>query len=103
MLRALAGLLCLITSSAAFAQGSLLQGGAWTPGHAPMYVGQGSGQAIVQDSGPAGGGTTGVGLSELLLTARGSGTPPFVAQGTGPDGTNFCSFDAPTVKIANPC
>jgi len=76
--------------------GSLLQGGAWTQGHTPMYVGQGSSQAIVQDSGPASGGGNGVGLSEELLIARGMGTPPFVGQGSGPSGTNWCDYDAPT-------
>src|SRR5262244_3633966 len=76
--------------------GSLLQGGAWTQGHTPMYVGQGSSQAIVQDSAPASGGGNGVGLSEELLIARGMGTPPFVGQGSGPSGTNWCDYDAPT-------
>jgi len=98
MLRIAAGLLALLVSSAAFGQGTVLQGGSWTAGRAPMYVGTGSGQAVVQDSGPAGGGTTGLGLKELLLTARGTGTPPFVAQGTGPGGTNFCNYDAPTTN-----
>ena len=66
------------------AQSTLLQGGSWPAGRSPMYVGQGTSQAVVQDSGPAGGGGLGLGLSELLLVARGTGTPPFVAQGTGP-------------------
>lgn len=83
----------------AWSQGTLLQGGPWASGRAPMYVGSGSSQAVVQDSGPAGGGPVGVGLSELLLTARGTGTPPYVGQGTGPFGTNFCDYDAP---LTNP-
>lgn len=83
----------------AFAQNAVLQGGPFQPGHAPMYTQGGSQQPIVQDSGPAGGGDTGLGLSELLLTARGSGAPPYVAQGSGPFGTNFCNYDAP---ITNP-
>lgn len=95
-MRAFIGLLCWLISTAAFGQGAVLQGGSWTPGHVPMYVGMGSGQAIVQDSGPAGGGTTGLGISELLLVARGTGTPPYSGQASGPDGTNFCNFDAPT-------
>lgn len=74
---------------------AILQGGPWTPGHAPQYVGQGSGQPIAQDSGPAGGGGVGVGLSELGITARGTGTPPYAGQGTGPLGTNVCDYDAP--------
>lgn len=89
----------LFSATAALAQGTILQGGPWAPGHAPMYTGQGSGQAVVQDSGPAGGGATGYGLSEQLLVARGTGTPPYVAQGTGPFGTNWCDYDAP---ITNP-
>lgn len=90
--------LCLIAAlfpSLAWGQGTLLQGGTWTPGHAPMYVGQGGSQAVVQDSGPAGGGAVGVGLNEILAVARGTGTPPYVAQGTGPYGTNICDYDAP--------
>lgn len=82
----------------ALAQGSLLQGGPWAPGHAPMYVGQGGSQAIVQDSGPAGGGAVGVGMSEGLYAARGTGTPPYVGQGTGPFGSNWCDYDAPTTN-----
>ena len=87
------------SATAALAQGTILQGGPWAPGRAPMYTGQGSGQAVVQDSGPAGGGGTGYGLSEQLLVARGTGTPPYVGQGTGPFGTNWCDYDAP---ITNP-
>src|ERR1700756_3944150 len=98
MLRAIVGLLALLISASAFGQGTVLQGGGWTPGRAPMYVGTGSGQAVVQDSGPAGGGATGLGFSEMLLTARGTGTPPYVAQGSGPNGTNFCNYDAPTTN-----
>lgn len=81
----------------AFAQGTLLQGGPWTPGHAPMYVGSGNGQAVVQDSGPAGGGGIGLGLAEQLLVARGTGgaVAPFANAGTGPLSTNWCDYDAP--------
>lgn len=98
MLRIVAGLLALLISSAAFGQSAVLQGGGWTAGRAPMYVGSGSGQAVVQDSGPAGGGASGLGFREMLLVARGTGTPPYVAQGTGPGGTNFCNYDAPTTN-----
>lgn len=96
LLRAVLALISMVVCSAAFGQGSILQGGAWTPGHAPMYVGSGSSQAVVQDSGPAGGGGESLGLSELLLTARGTGTAPYAGQGTGPFGTNNCDYDAPT-------
>lgn len=78
--------------------GAILQGGPWAQGHGPMYVGQGSSQAIVMDSGPASGGGVGVGLSEQLLVARGTGTAPFIAQGSGPFGTNWCDYDAPTTN-----
>jgi hypothetical protein len=96
-LRTILALLALILAPTfAVAQGALLQGGGATLGHAPMYITQGTGQTVVQDSGGAGGGGNGVGLSELGLTARGTGTAPFSGQGTGPLGTNFCDYDAPT-------
>lgn len=95
MKKILSALLLCILNASALAQSTLLQGGPTTPGHAPMYVGQGSGQAVVQDSGPASGGAIGLGLSELLLTARGTGSAPHVGQGTGPLGTNFCGYDGP--------
>lgn len=79
----------------ALAQSAILQGGPWTPGHAPMYVGQGYSQTIVQDSGAAKGGAVGLGLSELLLQQRGTGTPPYANVGTGPYYTNSCDYDAP--------
>lgn len=84
--------------SSALGQSSLLQGGAWTPGHGPMYVGSGSGQPIVQDSGPASGGAIGLGYNEQLLTVRGTGTAPYANAGTGPFGTNACNYDAPTTN-----
>lgn len=82
----------------AYAQ-AILQGGPWTPGHVPGYVGQGMSQPVVMDGGPAGGGGVGTGISEMGLIARGTGIPPYVGQGTGPFGTNFCDYDAP---ITNP-
>lgn len=93
-------LFCIAAPSTLYAQsvsgGTLLQGGPWVPGRSPMYVGQGSAQAVVMDSGPAGGGGVGVGLAEQLLIARGTGTPPYISQGSGPFGTNWCDYDAPT-------
>lgn len=89
----------LLAPSVALAQSTLLQAGTFTGGHAPMYVGPaGQSQAIVQDSGTAAGGGVGLGFSELLLTARGTGTAPYASQGTGILGTNFCSYDAPTTN-----
>jgi hypothetical protein len=61
-----------------------------------MYVGQGSSQPIVQDSGPASGGPVGIGLSELDMIARGTGTAPYAGQGSGPYGTIDCKYDGPT-------
>lgn len=88
--------LSLLTAGQAWPQGALLQGGPWQPGHVPQYVGQGSSQAVVQDGGGAGGGAVGVNPAELGLTARGTGTPPYAGQGSGPFGTIACSYDAPT-------
>jgi hypothetical protein len=91
----LLGVLIACASIAAHGQ-AVLQSGPWQPGHVPVYVGQGSSQAILQDSGPASGGSVGVGLSELGLTVRGTGSPPFANRGTGPLFSNLCDYDAPT-------
>lgn len=86
----------LASAASALGQSSILQGGAWTPGHSPMYVGQGQSQPIVQDSGPAGGGGIGLGLSEQLLSVRSpTGTYPAVNAGSGPLFTNWCDYDGP--------
>jgi hypothetical protein len=77
-----------------------IQGGPGSTNHAPMYVGPAGAQPYLVDSGPAGGGGIGVGLSELGIQAIGSGNPPFVAQGTGPLGTNVCSYDGPLTSSA---
>src|SRR5260221_10833841 len=100
-LTSLAGALlaCLALPAAAEAATAILQGGPWSAGHAPMYSSGGGSQPVAQDSGPAGGGAAGLGLDELLLVMRGTGTPPFSGTGTGPLGTNFCDYDAP---ITNP-
>lgn len=81
-----------------WAQSTILQGGSWEPGHVPMYVGDGSSQPVVQDSGPAGGGGIGLGISEFLMTMRGPGAPPYSATGSGPLGTNYCDYDAPNTN-----
>lgn len=90
----------LIPPGIAMAQSTLLQGGSWSTGRVPMYVGQGNGtgQVIVQDSGPASGGGPGIGASELNITSRGTGTAPYAGQGTGPNGETFCMFDAPATN-----
>ena len=88
-----------LLATAAPAQGVLQQSGPTAPGHVPIYLGTGQSQPVVQDSGPAGDGGPGVGLSELGVTARGAGTPPYSAQGTGPYKTIGCFYDAP---VTNP-
>lgn len=96
MLRLILGVLtALALGVPAFGQGALLQGGPWTPGHAPMYVGSGQqgSQTVVQDSGPAGGGATGLGLGETLQVNRGA-----AGTGTGPLGTHNCEYDAPVAS-----
>jgi hypothetical protein len=94
----LAAALLAAVVSPAMAQSTLLQGGSWSTGRVPMYVGQTGGQTIVQDSGPASGGGPGIGVSELNITARGTGTAPYAGQGTGPNGEVACIFDAPTTN-----
>jgi hypothetical protein len=81
-----------------YAQSAILQAGPVVPGHVPMYINGYSQQPIATDSGPAAGGPPGTGLGELGLTARGNGTAPYANAGTGPFGTNFCDFDAPTTN-----
>jgi hypothetical protein len=65
-----------------------------------MYSNPAGGTPVLQDSGPASGGSIGQGLSELLLTARGTGAPPYAGQGTGPYGTNACDYDGPVTSAA---
>jgi hypothetical protein len=92
---ALVALALAACSSQTPAQSALLQAGPAAAGRAPMYVNSGNGQAIVTDSGPASGGAVGLGMGEGLYVARGTGTPPYAGQGTGPLGTNWCDYDAP--------
>lgn len=96
---ALGGLLCLALSLSAFAQQAVLQGGPWKPGHIPMYVGSGSSQPILSDSGGAGGGATGINPGEFGLTIRNPlGVYPAANVGSGPFNTNWCDYDAPTTN-----
>jgi hypothetical protein len=90
--------LMALAPASALAQGTLLQAGPATQGHAPCYANpiQVGSQAVVLDCGPAGGGGPGLGMSELAVTARGTGTAPFIGQGTGPLGTISCVYDGPT-------
>lgn len=99
-LRAALVALAIVAPTPLWAQATVLQGGPWTPGHMPQYVGQGGSQPVIQDGGSAGGESAiGGNPSELGLTARGTGSPPFAGQGNGPLGTNLCDYDAP---ITNP-
>lgn len=85
-------LLVALIPTQGWSQATVLQGGAWSTGTAPMYSGSGGSQPIVQNSGSAGSGT---GLKELNITARGTGTAPYNGQGSGPDGTVGCFYDGP--------
>lgn len=87
-------LVALLWASSAFAQATLQQGGSTTQGRVPAYRSGGSQQPIVVDSGPAGGNTIGQGISELNVTARGTGSAPYAGQGTGQLGTIFQIQDA---------
>lgn len=100
MKRLLITLLVALLPVQAWSQATVLQGGSWSPGRAPAYSSSGGAQPIVQDSGPAGGNTTGQGLKELNVTARGTGTAPFAGQGTGPNGEVFCIQDAVSTNSA---
>ena len=102
MIRILAVVAALLTPFAAFAQSSVLNGGSTTAGHVPMYSVGGSpnSQTVVQDSGPASGGAPGVGIGELGLTARGSGTAPYAGQGSGPYGAVVLNHVQQPVSVA---
>ncbi len=95
---ALLAFLLALAPVAAQAQSTVLQAGPFVSGHTSMYSGSGGSQPIVIDSGTAAGGGAGVGLKELGLTVRGTGTPPFANAGTGPNGENICDYDAPTTN-----
>ncbi len=92
-------LLAFLIPSVAFGQSTLLQSGPITQGHAPMYVGAGTMQPIVQDSGGAGGGGNSVGLSEIGVTIRNPlNVYPAAGVGNGPLNTNICDYDAPVTN-----
>ena len=83
--------LLLLACEPSWGQGSVLQAGPPTPQHAPMYSPGGGYQTVIQDSGPAGGGLAGLGLSETLQVSP-SASPN---TGTGPLGAHNCEYSAP--------
>jgi hypothetical protein len=91
--------LLLVVPCAAFAQTAILQGGPWQPGHLSAYTISNS-QPVMIDSGPASGGAIGTGVSELAISARGTGLPPYIGQGTGPFGSVACLYDGPITSSA---
>ena len=92
-------LLLAAVASSALAQSVPLQSGAVTPGHAPMYVNQGSGQPIVTDGGGAANGAVGKNLSELGITARSANNSyPVANGGKGALNAHFCLYDAPSTN-----
>lgn len=82
--RAFAALLIALLPATSWGQTTVLQGGSWVPGLAPMYSSSGGSQPVVQSSGAAG---SGLGLKELNITARGNACntaqSPVVCAGTG--------------------
>ena len=91
--------LALTWPSFVWAQATVLQGGPWAAGHAPVYAGDGGSQPVLMDSGGAGGGVFGEGLSELGITSRSAtGAYPAASSGSGPFGTHSCMYDAPVTN-----
>ncbi len=91
--------LALLAPALAHAQNTVLQGGPWQPGHLGAYSISNS-QPVLIDSGPAQGGGQGTGVAELALTARGTGSPPYVGQGSGAFGSIGCLYDGPITSAA---
>ena len=98
-LRAILFLGAALAANAATAQSVLLQGGPYTPGHVPMYVGQGQTQPVVQDSGTSANAPAGSNLSELAITSRSAtSTYPAANTGNGPFASHMCFYDAPSTN-----
>lgn len=95
--RLLVFLLIALLPMQAWSQASVLQGGSWSSGNVPVYSSSGSGvQPIIQNSGSPGGASAGI--KELSIIARGTGTAPFVSQGTGQYNTIVQIQDAPSAN-----
>lgn len=92
-------LLLAFAPALAFAQSAILQGGPWQPGHVGAYTISGS-QPVLIDAGQASGGGVGTGVGELAISARGTGLPPYVGQGTGAFGSIGCLYDGPITSAA---
>ena len=95
----LALLLALLTPALCHAQNAILQGGPWQPGHVGAYGISGS-QPVLLDAGQAAGGGVGTGVGEIAISARGTGSPPYVGQGTGAFGSISCLYDGPITSAA---
>ncbi len=95
MKRLLTFLLVALFPTVGWGQASVLQGGSFTSGLAPMYS-TSSGQPTIQQSGTAAGGAQS--LKEMSIVARGSGTAPYVGSGGGYLGSRFCMYDAPSAN-----
>ncbi len=95
----LALLLALLSPALCHAQNVILQGGPWQSGHVGTYAISGS-QPVLLDAGQAAGGGVGTGVGEIAISARGTGSPPYVGQGTGPFGSISCLYDGPITSAA---
>ena len=97
-LRHLLTLALFLAPELAFAQATVLQGGAWTSGHFPQYSTYG-GQPVIIDGGGAAGGALGQNASEFGITSRSpTNTYPSASSGSGPLATHGCLYDAPTTN-----
>lgn len=98
MKRFLLALLVALLPTQVVGQSTILQGGSYSAGTIPVYSISGGSQPIVNNSGPASG--TGVGVREIAVIARGTGTAPYIGQGSGQLGTIFQIQDAPSTAAA---
>lgn len=99
MLRAALFLAALCASGAAFGQGAIFQSGPIVPYHSPVWYANGlQGDAGAASGFSSTGGLAAAGQSEALYVVRGTGTSPYANAGTGPNGENWCNYDAPVTN-----
>ncbi len=97
-LRSIAAVASLAFAIPAFSQSTPLQGGGWSPGHVPQYVGNSS-QPVIMDGGAASGGPIGANVSEVGITSRSSTNAyPAASTGSGPFFTHSCMYDGPSTN-----